>query len=189
MRLAVLALVSVFGFGSAAEAAVAVLGNRLAYSCYRAAEFGLAPREGEQTCTIALDNEALSVRDRAATFINRGVLRSNLHRPALALADYDHAISYARYLEEPDLGVAYVNRSSVLNAMGRFAEALESVNKGLGLKTRRPEIGYYNRALAYEGLGDVKAAYYDYKQALALKPDFSEAAEELKRFHVTTSGS
>lgn len=188
MRFAVLAVVATFGFVSAADAAVAVLGNRLAYSCYHAAEFGLAARDGEQTCTSALNNEALSVHDRVATFINRGVLRSNLHRNAEALADYDFAISHARYLEDPDLGVAYVDRSAVLNAMGRFDEALESVNKGLNLKTRLPEIGYYNRAVAYEGLGDVRRAYYDYKQALALKPGFGEAVEQLKRFRVIPAG-
>jgi hypothetical protein len=38
-------------------------------------------------------------------------------------------------------------------------------------------------------LGDVKAAYEDYKQALVVQPNFQPAKDELTRFKVTTSNS
>jgi hypothetical protein len=37
-----------------------------------------------------------------------------------------------------------------------------------------------------EEAGDVRAAYRDYKQALALKPDYWAAQRELSRFKVVT---
>jgi len=40
--------------------------------------------------------------------------------------------------------------------------------------------------LANEALGNLQAAYQDYKQAIAIDPYFQEPANELKRFHVVT---
>jgi tetratricopeptide (TPR) repeat protein len=172
---------------SSADASVEVLGNGLANACYRMARSAFGARDGEAACTAALESEPLSPRDLAATYINRGVVRSNLRRYQDSLADYDRAISFSRDLSNSDLGVAYVDRASVLNVLGRYGEALEDVNKGLSLHTASPEVAYYNRARAHEGLGDIKAAYFDYKQALAIRPGFTAAAEQLKRFHVTRS--
>lgn len=181
LRSAVLSLVLV---AAPAHASVSVFGNGLAHDCYVAAEHDNG--RGEETCTIALDNDPLSPRDRAATFVNRGVLRTGLRRYAAALADYEQAITYGDHLSPADLGVAYVDRASILNALGRYREARESADKGLGLGTLKPEIAYYVRAVAEEELGDLKAAYFDYKQAVALQPGFTLAAEQLKRFHVET---
>src|SRR5258708_27420679 len=41
---------------------------------------------------------------------------------------------------------------------------------------------YYSRAVIEEETGDMKAAYRDYKTALAIKPDFLPASRELARF-------
>ena len=35
-----------------------------------------------------------------------------------------------------------------------------------------------------EETGDVRAAYRDYKQALAIKPDYAAASRELARFKI-----
>src|ERR1700685_1806746 len=59
-----------------ARAAITVLGNTLAHNCYEAAEFGGNPTDGIATCTSALNGPALSASDRAATLINRGILKS-----------------------------------------------------------------------------------------------------------------
>jgi len=185
MRLGTAALLSALLVPCGAHAAMLVLGHGFAHSCYQAAEHA-GTLAGEEICTVALGDDALMVRDRAATYVNRGVIRSGLHRFQASLDDYDRAIDYGSHLASADLGVAYVDRASLLNAMGRYSEALESVNKGLSLGTPRPEIAYCVRALAEEGLGNLKAAYYDYKQALTLVPDFAPAAEQLKRFHVVS---
>ena len=49
---------------------------------------------------------------------------------------------------------------------------------------RNLHAAYYSRAVIEEETGDVKAAYRDYKTALAIKPDFAPASRELARFKV-----
>jgi tetratricopeptide (TPR) repeat protein len=187
MRLGTAAILIALISAGSARAAVTVIGNGLAHSCYLAAKLDYGVRGGEEICTAALDSNRLSPRDRAATYVNRGVVRSNLRHYRSALDDYDRGIGFGQYLADSDLGIAHVDRASVLNALGRYTEALESVNKGLSLNTQRPEVALYNRAIAREALGDVKGAWQDYRQALVLVPTFTPAAEELKRFHVETS--
>ena len=48
----------------------------------------------------------------------------------------------------------------------------------------RPEIAYYTRGIANEALGRTRAAYHDYRQAAALKPEWAEPKNQLKRFTI-----
>jgi len=169
---------------SSANASVRVLVSGFAHDCYLAAQRGLGDGFSDDTCTTALADDALSPRDRAATYINRGVVRTNWHRYDAALADFEQAVASGAHLSPSDLGVAYVDRATVLNQMRRYREALDSVNKGLELGAGRPEFAFYVRAISEEELGDLKAAYYDYKHAETLVPGFTPAAEQLKRFRI-----
>jgi tetratricopeptide (TPR) repeat protein len=134
--------------------------------------------EGIDKCNSAL-NMIMSPRDRAATFVNRGVLRLALHQDDRALADIDSGIAIA-----PDLADAFVDRGAVSIALGRYPQALEDLNRGIALGPHRPQVAYYDRAIIYEQQGDIRAAYNDYKRALDIAPDFEPAAKELKRFRV-----
>lgn len=58
------------------------------------------------------------------------------------------------------------------------------IDKGLTLAPEEPEKAYYNRGLAHEGLADLKAAYFDYRRAAELKPDWPIPQRELGRFSV-----
>ena len=71
-----LAVIATLAAASWAQAAVTVLGNGVAHSCYQFAEYGGNPTDGMNTCTFALEQTTLSVRDRAATYVNRGILRA-----------------------------------------------------------------------------------------------------------------
>jgi len=62
---------------------------------------------------------------------------------------------------------------------------LADITKGLALGVKQPEKAYFDRALAYEGLDDEKSAYFDYQQAVTLKPDWPLPQRELLRFTVT----
>lgn len=42
--------------------------------------------------------------------------------------------------------------------------------------------------MAYELLGDVRAAYYDYRRASELDPEWRAPREDLQRFRVVPSG-
>jgi hypothetical protein len=43
--------------------------------------------------------------------------------------------------------------------------------------------------MADEALGNLQAAYDDYRQALTLAPDFTQASEELARFKIVEKPS
>ncbi len=66
----------------------------------------------------------------------------------------------------------------------QFADAILNINKGLKLGTKKPYLAYYDRAMASEALGNLQAAYDDYRQALQIDPSFTKASDELKRFKV-----
>jgi tetratricopeptide (TPR) repeat protein len=162
-----------------ANAAVTVLGNGLAHSCFEFAEFGGNVRDGIVTCTIAIEQTALTPKDLAASYINRGILRSRTDQPESALADYDHGISL-----DANLGEGYVDRGAVMIVLKRYEDALVDIDKGISLGANRLQIAYYDRALVQEALGNILGAYQDYKKAVELQPDFTLAQEQLARFRV-----
>jgi tetratricopeptide (TPR) repeat protein len=130
-------------------------------------------------CDTALAEESLSIRDRAGTLVNRGVLR--LARGALADSKQDFETAAAVM---PDLGEAYTNLGAALIALKRYADGIADIDKGLGLKPEEPEKAYFNRALADEALDDLKSAYFDYSEAARLKPNWTQPRLELSRFTV-----
>jgi tetratricopeptide (TPR) repeat protein len=175
---------ALFTLGSAAIAgpaagSVTVIGGGLAHECSEAALGGESAIRFEAVCTQALETELLNPRDRAGTFVNRGVLK--LRRKAFTAAERDFNLAIET---KPDLGEAYVNRGAAAVGERRYADGLADINKALELGVEEPEKAYYNRALAYEGLDNVKAAYFDYQKAVELAPDWPEPRNELTRFHV-----
>jgi tetratricopeptide (TPR) repeat protein len=164
---------------SGAWAAVTVVGNGAAHSCFEFAEFGGTTIDGINTCDFALEQTTLSVKDRAATFVNRGILWGRKNESENALADYDKGISL-----NPSLGEAYVDRGAVMIVLKRYDDALADLDKGISLGANRPQIAYYDRAIVDEALGNIRAAYEDYKKAAEIQPDFTLATEQLARFRV-----
>jgi tetratricopeptide (TPR) repeat protein len=162
-----------------AQAAVTVLGNGPAHGCFQFAEFGGNPADGMSDCNFALEQAVLTVRDRAATLVNRGILRARGNDDEGALADYNAGIAL-----NGSLGEAYVDRGAVLIVMQRYDDALADLDKGISLGANRLQIAYYDRAIVDEALGNIRAAYEDYKKAVDIQPDFSLAAEQLARFRV-----
>src|SRR3569833_1625928 len=156
------------------------LGKGLAHDCFIYAKAGVDPYDGVEVCNQSIDHEALTIKDRAATFDNRGVMLDQLGRVEKATTDYQQNMT-----QEPKLGDPHINLGSVLIKQKRYDEALESINKGIELGVSFPHIGYYDRAVAYQLLGRYKEAYYDYKKTLELEPNFTQASERLKDFVVT----
>jgi tetratricopeptide (TPR) repeat protein len=164
---------------SAVQAAVTVLGNSIGTDCYRAAEYGGDPRDSIQTCTYALDSQALTIRDRAATLINRGILRSRTSDADGALSDYNAGLAL-----NGSLGEGYVDRGAVYISLQKYDEALNDINKGIELGAREPHIAYYDRAIVDEAMGNIRGAYEDYKKAVEIEPNFTLATDQLSRFKV-----
>ena len=168
---------------TSANAAVLVFGTGPAKDCFNVAEFGGNAHEGVEFCDAALEGP-LTSSDRAATLVNRGVIRLRDHDNERALADINAGIAI-----DSSLGDAYVDRGAASIALGHYDDALADLNKGLSLGPHSPQVAYYDRAIIYERNGDVRAAYEDYKKALDIAPGFTPAADELKRFHVVRKSS
>lgn len=172
----VLALASV---PFAANASVITVGGAHAYSCYEAADGDGVTNASLDACGKALNEEALTVQDRAATHVNRGILllrRANLNG---ADADFDAALKL-----NPHEAEAWLNKA-ILNARYRkSSDALPYVAKALENGTRKPAIAYFVRAMANEDSGKIAAAYQDFQRARNLDPKWAEPALELKRFQV-----
>lgn len=159
---------------AASHAAETVLADGAAHSCYEAAQFNANARDGVAACTAALDANSLTLADRAATLINRGILKSRLPNYRSALVDYDQGLAL-----RPDLAEAYVDRGAVLIMLKRYDDAIADLSKGIALGSRELQVAYYDRGLVRERTGDLTGACADYRQAVALQPDFTQASGQL----------
>lgn len=168
------------GIAAPASPAAFVIGGGLANACSQFALDGRSDEYSLNTCTYALESEVLVKRDRAATLVNRGVIQLRRKKYEAANRDFDTAIRLA-----PGMGEAFVNRGAALIAQRRWEEGMADIDKGLTLGPDEPEKAYFNRALAWEALDDMEAAWRDYSKALELKPDWEAPRKELVRFTVT----
>jgi tetratricopeptide (TPR) repeat protein len=166
-------------FAAPASAAISVIGNTISASCYQAAEFDGKSLDGIATCTRALDQTTLTTHDRAATLINRGILKARNNDIQGALDDYNDGLTL-----DGSLGEGYVDRGAMEIFQRDFSTALADIDKGIGLNAARLEIAYYDRGIANEALGNVRDAYEDYKKAVELQPTFQLANDQLLRFKV-----
>ena len=179
MRRLVLAAV-LAAIAAPASASVLVMGTGMAADCSRAAFKGRSDTDSITLCSRSLDEERLLRRDRAGTLVNRGVMLLRAKDYSSARADFDRAIAL-----EPTLGEAFVNRGVSMMADRAYAEALAEIDRGLALGVDEPAKAFDNRALVQESLGDAKAAYYDYRKAQDLAPDWALPARQLTRFTVS----
>jgi len=164
-----------------AQAAMSVLGSAFAHDCYLAARYGKPLEFGLEACDRAIDGEPLDRRDLAATFVNRGVILMQQRQFKSAQRDFEQALATL-----PKLGEAEVNLGGAMIAQHRYAEGIDQITRGLALTPEEPEKAFYNRALGYEGVDDMKSAYLDYLKASQIKPDWAAPKTELARFTVST---
>jgi tetratricopeptide (TPR) repeat protein len=156
-----------------------MVGRGPALDCYRAAEIGRRDRSALDRCDLALAEDFLTTRDRAATLVNRAIIYLRRGQSAHALTDLDDAIQL-----QPDMAEAHVVRGGVLAALRRYREAVEEFTRALSLDMSQPERAYFQRAGAYEELGEARAAYHDYRRAAELAPGWRDPHVELARFQV-----
>jgi len=161
-----------------------VMGDGSAQACYQSAKMGdQGSNHAVRTCDDAL-RDSLTRRDEAATHVNRGVLLMRRGDIDAAMEDYTVAIQM-----RPKLAEAYINQGVAFFYQSRDDAAISAYDQAIALKTDRMAQVLYNRALAYERLGDAKAAYYDLKAALELQPGWEQAEDAISRFTVTRRNS
>lgn len=179
MKHTLLACAAVVLTTGAAHAAVIVLGGSYAQSCYEAALAESGTGDALEGCNTALRDEPLNRQDRASTHVNRGIIYSNRADHLRALADFNAAIE-----TDPTLAEGYTNRAYALIESGDYRGALDAAARGLALGPHEPAKAHYISAIAHEELGDVRAAYLDYRRAAELAPDWAAPRAELARFRV-----
>jgi len=153
--------------------------NGYAQGCYQASLFaagsGIANDDGIADCNRALEEQLLSPRDRAATYLNRGVLR-------VAAGDYVSAVADYRRAEElnPQAPEIYLNQANLWFMSGRYEEAIALYDRALHMNMRQLEVLYFNRGMAHEHRGDLQQAMADYQAALALTPEWERVSKRLE---------
>lgn len=162
------------------SAQVFVIGNGLGGECFQKTKNAYASfRAADDVCTRALREQAMTRPNRAATYVNRGVLRMRAGKYDAALSDYSEALSL-----QPELGAAYLNRGAAYIHQRDFQSALAPLNRAIELESDDLFAAYYNRAIARENTGDVAGAFEDFNTSLELKPGWELAERQLTRFSV-----
>jgi len=162
-------------------------GDSRAQDCFRSAgiasQIHYATHSEIEDCTYALEFGALSQRDRAATLVNRGIIYMALEEYERAIKDYTAAKKL-----NPDFGEVYINVGNVFFLGKLYDKAIEEYTAALEKSTTRRHIAYFNRAMAYEKLGDFASAETDYKAVMELRPDWSLPQARLQQLQNRSAG-
>lgn len=161
-----------------AAAAVTVIGGAAPRQCYEAADSPFSPTpETLAACDRALGAEPLGPRDVVATHVNRGILRVRGGDVIGGQSDFDAAVRL-----DAAVGEAWFNRGAVLLRLNRAAEALASFEEAVARGIDRPALAHLGRGVAHEALGNIRAAYADYRRSAELEPGWDRPRSELARF-------
>lgn len=167
-----------------AAAQVFVIGKGLGGECYQKTKAKYSNfRDADQICTRALREQAMTRSNRAATLVNRGVLRMREGQYENALIDYADAVELT-----PDLGAAFLNEGAARIYLKDFQAAIAPLDRAIELDTNDLFAAYYNRAIARENVNDVAGAYADFQKSLELKPGWLLAERQLSRFSIDEAG-
>ncbi|MEM7767336.1 MAG: tetratricopeptide repeat protein [Pseudomonadota bacterium] len=165
---------------AAASAQAFIIGGGMAKDCFTDVRNGSTNyRALERLCSDALQQEALTPDNRAATYVNRGIARMRAERYDAAIEDYDRALRI-----DADLGAAYLNKGAAMIFQRRYDDALVPLDKSIALETKDLFAAYYNRAIAREQSGDIEGAFKDFQVSAELKPEWDLARRQLDRFSV-----
>lgn len=158
---------------------IMVIGEGLGEACFNQAKYGNSDRNALSICDKAIENGMLNKKDIAATYVNRGIVRSSRGDLEGAVEDYNNALRI-----NPTLGEAFANRGTVYIRKEQYTMALDELDRALSLDLEQPAMVYFNRAIVYEHFGDSTKAYNDYKMASELRPTWDSPQIELTRFTV-----
>jgi tetratricopeptide (TPR) repeat protein len=161
---------------SAASAQVWTIGGPLARLCYESALAQDARYRAADNCTRSLQEEALTTSDAAATLVNRGILHMLRGVNGAADADFNAALAIDNRKSD-----AWLNKGFLRLKQNNGREALPLIEEGIKRGPQRPALAIFGRGLAYEQMGNLKAAYGDMARARDLEPGWTLPGTYLAR--------
>ena len=164
---------------SAAQSGIITIGEGFARSCYEASEAHDATPATIEACNRAFSEQALDRHDEVATHVNRGILHYLTNNLGAANRDYNAALTL-----DPNEAEAWLNKGMAALKARDSAAAAPMFEKALALKTVRPALAYYGRAIAHEDKGNLRQAYADLQRARDIEPRWPLPGEQLKRYVV-----
>jgi tetratricopeptide (TPR) repeat protein len=166
---------------AAGQSAVITVGGPLSRICYEAALTGDDRSSAIEGCTRALNEEGMMPRDRAATYVNRGIINMIQGRDRDADADFDSALALNRNLSD-----AWLNKGFLRIRNGDGRDALPLLQEGINRNPDRQALAIFARGVAYEQMGEFDSAYRDLKRAHSLEPRWALPKEYLTRYQVVS---
>lgn len=162
----------------AAQAITIMSNDDDAQKCFAAAhsasQTNFASREDLETCDRALEYGHMKKRDRAGTYVNRGIIATALSRFQEAFRNYHQAMGIM-----PDMPEPYIGRGNIYFLAGKLDESIADYSRALELDLGREHVAFLNRGMAYEKLKQYDAAESDYRMALDAVPDWELAQQKL----------
>lgn len=183
MKKIFLGLTAIPLMGMAPTGMTVTIGAGSASGCYRAAVAHDTSKVAMDECNAALNHDILSQNNEVASYVNRGILHLIRTDYSSAEADFSRAMTI-----QPNQAEAWLNMGIAHYQQGRVESAAKLFGRSIELRTQRPAIAYFGRALAKEDRGDLKGAYADLRRANELSPDWDAPVNELKRFRVLRKG-
>ena len=156
------------------------IGNSYALDCYQAAHASDHDTNALYHCNLALDQEGLDAANRAATLVNRGVLYMRNRNYNSAERDFNRAMATDEANPEAYLNMAIAH----LQKNENDTSVMPMIEKAIALNTKEQALAYYSRGVLHERNGNIRQAYYDYKKAHELAPDWDEPTRDLERYRV-----
>ncbi|HVL79419.1 MAG TPA: hypothetical protein VM346_09060 [Sphingomicrobium sp.] len=164
---------------TSASAGTLTLGGPLAVNCYEAALARYVSQPSMEACNRSLAEEPLNRRDRAATLVNRGILRMLGNQHGAADADFDSAIRLDSSAADP-----WLNKAFLRLKQGDASGALPLIDAAISRQARRQALALFARGLAHEQTGNYGAAYSDLMRARDLEPGWDMPAKALARYEL-----
>ena len=162
-----------------AQCAVLTLGGPLSHLCYESALAADGRSSAVDGCTRALDEEALATSDRAATYVNRGIVLMSGGRFVDADADFDAALKLRENLAD-----GWLNKGFLRLREGDGRDALPLIQQGMAAGAGNQALAIFARGVAHEQMGEFSSAYADLRTAQRLAPGWALPREYLASYRV-----
>lgn len=157
---------------------VTTLGTNDAYRCYESAEYAVRSFSGSVSdiveCNSAIREGRLNRRDKAATYINRGIIRVNMGDVERAQQDYLSALDISDRSPE-----TFLNLGNLQFMMQDYSAAISDYDHAESLGLTQRHVLFLNRGMAYMRVGQFDIAEVEYRKALDIRPDWLNAQDKL----------